>query len=155
MLMPGVKGNFGWWTIYNVWSGVYAETPPLLLSTSEISHYHMTLCRMLEGIKGLIVNAQMQHNSSVTIAMLWFLETSGLSVNKVKCTLRVTHLHFRFYIHSQKKRYKSCHWGCTFPNLHFCTQRLHIGTLVILAPKIYILAPEIVNIVHIKCTYST
>jgi len=24
--------------------------------------------------------------------------------------------------HSQKKRYKSCHW-------HFCNQRLHIGTL--------------------------
>jgi len=33
------------------------------------------------------------------------------------------------HIHSQKKRYKSCHWGC-FQKVHFCIQRLHIATLV-------------------------
>jgi len=47
--------------------------------------------------------------------------------------------------HSQKKRYKSRHWGCTFSKGTLLYPKLHITTLVvlyILAPKIYILAPK-------------
>jgi len=37
-----------------------------------------------------------------------------------------------FFYFLYQKRYKSCHWSCIpFQKVHFCTQRLHIGTLVV------------------------
>jgi len=54
--------------------------------------------------------------------------------------------HPRFGIHSQKKRYKSCHWGCTFSKgtlLYILASEMYI-----LAPEMYILAPEMDILAH-------
>jgi len=44
-------------------------------------------------------------------------------------------------IHSQKKRYKSCHWGCTFSKgtlLYLKGAYRYLNGTMVLAPKIYI-----------------
>jgi len=59
-------------------------------------------------------------------------------------------------IHSQKKRYKSCHWGCTFSKgtvLYPKAAYWYLsGTLApemyILAPKMYILVPKMYILPH-------
>jgi len=67
--------------------------------------------------------------------------------------------HPRFGIHSQKKRYKSCHWGCTFSKgtlLYILVSEMYIlapemyilAQMYILAPEMYILAPEMDILAH-------
>jgi len=66
-----------------------------------------------------------------------------------------THINF-LNIHSQKKRYKSCHWGCTFSKgtvLYPKAAYWYLsGTLApemyILAPKMYILVPKMYILPH-------
>jgi len=68
---------------------------------------------------------------------------------------------FEKRVHSQKKRYKSCHWGCTLskdtllylkaaylgyisaPKMYILAPKMHI-----LAPKMHILAPEMDILAH-------
>jgi len=54
-------------------------------------------------------------------------------------------------LHPQKKRYKSCHWGCTFSKgtllypkaaYWYLSGTLLANEMYILAPKMYILAHE-------------
>jgi len=79
-----------------------------LFSLSRLSALILLVCLFSDLLSSCIVSS----------VFVFFLFTPLLSSFILSCFLcsSLSHfvLSFRFILHSQKKRYKSCHWGCTF-----------------------------------------